>query len=117
VSADLMRRQILLVEDQDMLREMIVDVLSPLYEVTWTARISTTLERLREQHFDLVLLDWELPDGYGCDVIEQNRLAGTAVIWMSGDADSITSGLRGTILRKPFLVEDLLAAVSEALGS
>jgi hypothetical protein len=56
-----------------------------------------------------------LDDGYGTDVAARAREVQTPIVWMSGDADSITSILGGTILRKPFFAEDLLETVALAM--
>lgn len=60
---------ILLVEDNpddaDLLRENLVEVTSPRFELIHVERLSKALQRLNEDNFDAVLLDLNLPDSQG----------------------------------------------------
>lgn len=62
---------ILLVEDNhadvDLIQETLADVTNPRYEWTHVGRLAQALERLTDNHFDVVLLDLTLSDGQGLE--------------------------------------------------
>jgi two-component system, NarL family, invasion response regulator UvrY len=66
--------KILVVDDHALLRKGLKMLLeeSPDFEVKGEAETGTqAIKMLREQHFDLVLLDISLPDKHGMDVLKQ----------------------------------------------
>jgi DNA-binding response OmpR family regulator len=80
------------------------------------------LAKLQSGRFDLVLLDWQLPDMSGVDVCKQYRAAG------GGDPILMLTGMRDTrardesrqagasgIMTKPFTVDELLLRVRAML--
>jgi signal transduction histidine kinase/DNA-binding NarL/FixJ family response regulator len=69
--------RILLVEDNPgdarLLGEALKDIANYHFELQHVERLSQALERLRGEHFDVVLLDLSLPDGQGLDNLAQVR--------------------------------------------
>ena len=67
--------RVLLVEDDPddalLLCEMLDEVESVRFELTHVDRVAHGLERLREQRFDVVLLDLSLPDSHGFETFER----------------------------------------------
>lgn len=65
-----MTHRVLLIEDDSILQYLIVSLLESLhYSVVTAASVAEAKERLSSEYFDLVLLDMNLPDGNGLDVL------------------------------------------------
>ena len=75
--------RILLVEDNPgdarLLREALKDVANYRFDLEHVERLSHALERLRHEHFDVVLLDLSLPDSQGLENLAPVRDAAPAV--------------------------------------
>jgi PAS domain S-box-containing protein len=63
--------KILYVEDDLDLSQIVLNILSQEAELVSVQTTHLALEALRQQKFDLVLLDLVLPDGYGADLIPE----------------------------------------------
>jgi len=117
---------ILLVDDEESLRTVVVDLLSQLgYHVLSAASGADALEIAREYSgtIDLLLTDVVMDDLSGPQLAEQflKIRPGTRVIFISGYADSSLAphGVLkpGTVLvQKPFTIKILSAKVREVLG-
>ena len=69
-----MPKKILVVEDEeDMLSVMDLRLTSTGYEVVLAENCQQAMERFRESHPDLVMLDIMLPDGNGFDLCKQMK--------------------------------------------
>jgi len=82
-----MKQTILLVDDQDELREVLSESFRARgYEVTGVADGNSLKELLNGPQFDLVLLDLKLPDADGLDLLSilKKQWADTEVIVLSG---------------------------------
>lgn len=67
-----MSKKILVVEDNELNRKLLVDILENLgYEVTQAQDGEIALNLLTNNHFDLVLLDIQLPKISGYEVMKQ----------------------------------------------
>ena len=116
--------KILLVEDDDDLREMLQTILTVHgYTVTEAPGCVHALELLQQQQFDLVLLDLALPDGNGFQVaefIQTNKLPGKVIV-MTGSG-AVENALRCAALGvqdyvpKPFKPQVLLKSIEHALS-
>ncbi|MBS2009825.1 MAG: response regulator transcription factor [Cyanobacteria bacterium SZAS TMP-1] len=69
---------------------------------------------LHETHYDLLILDWRLPDGSGLDVLKEHRLAGgttrTLILTGKTDIENTLEGLESgadDYLKKPFDMREL----------
>jgi CheY-like chemotaxis protein len=116
-------RTVLVVDDDDAIRTLIARVLKRAeYEVAVAANGNEALIHLRTHPFTTVVLDLMMPVMSGFEVLEYLRThddAGTpAVVVVSAagerDLESIQSPLVRAVLRKPFDLTELLAAVEKA---
>lgn len=110
--------QVLLVDDEPRLRTFLQEELEAEdYGVTLAADTGTAWEQLlREPAPDLVVLDWNLPDGSGPQLCQRMREAGitTPVLMLTGHDDitdrvmALDAGVDDYLV-KPFSVDELLA--------
>jgi len=120
-------KQVLVVDDSKVMREMIVACLRPEPELAFTHAASglEAIEKLSLQRFDILVLDLNMPDIGGIEVVDFVRAQDTLrqlpiiVVTTRGDEASRTKALRAGASRfmtKPFTPEDLLTQVRELLG-
>ncbi len=114
--------EILVVDDSRVMREMIVACLraQPGLEFTHAASGLEAIEKLSLKKFDLLLLDLNMPDIGGIEVVEfvrgQDKLRTLPIIIITtrGDEGSKTRALEAgasRFLTKPFTPEGLLGEV------
>ena len=118
-----MTRQLLIIEDDAALSEMLEMHFEDLgFRVTRAPQAQAGLEQLRARPFDLVLLDQQLPDGLGSELIGpllelDPRLP---ILMMTGKHDlelaieAIQNGA-ADFVHKPIKIEDLQQAVERLL--
>lgn len=118
--------QILVVDDSKVMRDMVVACLRGLEGATFTQAASglEAIERLSLGHYDAAVLDLNMPDISGIEVLEfvraQDRLKSLPIIVVTtrGDDDSraraLTAGA-SDYMTKPFTPEAIVAAVSALL--
>ena len=119
-------RNILLVEDDEALRDSLVEQLK-LHEEFETHAVSSggdALAQIKEQHFDLLILDVGLPDMDGRELCRLMRRADVkAPIIMLTGADSEADTILGLdsgandYITKPFRLGVLLGADSGAAAA
>ncbi len=63
-------KRILLVEDERTLGDILKSELSKEYQVEWKRTKLDALNTLRTEHFDLLILDIQLPDGTGLEIAQ-----------------------------------------------
>lgn len=126
LSSDHDRRHVLLVEDDPFIAGMICS-LWPNDDVQFSraTTLSDAIKKLREppgHGFDAIILDLQLPDGNGLDILSNVRdLTDAAVIIISGEgtsesrADAIDAGVADYIM-KPFSVRELKARLVRCMG-
>ncbi len=117
---------VLVVDDAHFFREMLVDLLMPLnLNLCLAANAAEALEQLQSKSFDLMILDLNLPDKNGLELIAEirtdNSLSKTRILAMSAvyrheedGMDAIRAGADG-FLNKSFRPEDLRAKVKKFL--
>lgn len=110
--------KVLLVEDDLHLGRMIEEeLLQRNYKVTWSQKVVDSLAQSR-QHFDLALIDLNLPDGEGFEVVKALHCP---IIIMSALSDP-HNRLRGVemgvfdFIPKPFLLDELFLKMEKILG-
>jgi two-component system copper resistance phosphate regulon response regulator CusR len=114
--------RILLVEDEPKLRDSLVEGLQQEdWSVTPAATGAEAKRRLAVSDFDLVVLDWMLPDADGLEIVRHLRSRGlqmpvlmiTARAGAAGKALAVSAGVNA-FLTKPFSF-DALVSQSRAL--
>jgi len=119
--------ELLVVDDSKVMREMIIACLraDPSFRFTHAASGLEAIEQLSLTPFDLVVLDLNMPDIGGIEVVEfvrgQDRLRGLPIIIVTtrGDETSRTKALAAGASRfmvKPFDPELILAEVQGLLS-
>jgi len=118
------KRRLLIVDDEDELRQSLVDQLSHYreFEITQGADAATALREVKAAPFDLVLLDVGLPDMDGREAVKIMRQDGfkSPILMLTGhDSDSdeilgLESGANDYVT-KPFRFSVLLARVRALL--
>ncbi|ATP41987.1 DNA-binding response regulator [Solibacillus sp. R5-41] len=116
-----MLQQILLIEDDFEIARIIKDTLNKEgYHVVLATTGLEGLHDFKQDHFDLVLVDWMMPEMDGLTLIEHIRFESDVPIIMisarNADADKV-QGLQGAddYLAKPFSLEELKARVTSQL--
>src|SRR3954451_1943784 len=121
-------RPILVVEDDDALRETLVDQLAEDGEfvATCVASIEQAEAKLvqKDAHFDVIILDITLPDGDGRELCARLRKTGhrMPIIMLTGSADAVdvVRGLdagANDYVTKPFRLTELLARLRAQVRS
>ena len=116
---------ILAIEDDWTVRTVLEHTLkSAGYDIDLVSGISDARQLLAEGRYDLVLLDVNLPDGNGLDLLRdlrKNLGTGVPVLVLSGlrQEEVVVRGLElgaDDYVTKPFSPPELLARVSRCLG-
>jgi len=114
---------LLLVEDDENLRETMQDwLIFERHTVSIAISGPEALEQLSMHDFDLIILDWYLPDIDGIDVLKSYRAAGgkTPVLLLTGQdsASARQAGLQAgadNFLSKPFRLQQLSEEMTSTL--
>ncbi len=116
-----MADRVLIVEDRDNLRAMLVRTLGAAFEVESAPNAEQAIERLPAGRFAVVLSDVKLPGGSGNDVLAAARSVPTPpeVVLMTAYADlpAAVNALRAgayDYVAKPFQPEDIVRIVQRA---
>lgn len=116
--------RVLVVDDEETMREFAVEALAHGgYQAMAVESGVAAMKALRAEHFDLVLTDFNMPNGTGSDLIIKMHLEGfmMPVIMMTGAAltkelMTLMSMLHvGCVLQKPFRIDELIHVVDRAL--
>lgn len=121
-----MAKRILVVEDNDLNRKLFCDVLKANgFEVEPVADGLTALDTARQMMPDLIIMDIQLPEVSGVDLIEQTKrdlhlqsipvLAVTAYA-AKGDEERIRAAGAAGYLSKPVSIKPFMNAVKELIA-
>lgn len=113
---------ILVVDDEEIIRDFLVEVLED-FDVTIACDGAEAIEKIKAQHFDLVITDLRMPKVSGEEVVKSVRQLSpdTKVIVISGYSSlytvsqSVNHGACA-FLSKPFSINELLQSVNGALA-
>ena len=115
--------RILVVDDEPDLRTLYeLTLLREGYRVETAESCAQALQRLSEQHFDVVITDMRLPDGLGLELIRQlkadQRPERSVVITAYGSADNAVESLKAgafDYLTKPVDLKQFRAVIASAV--
>lgn len=117
--------RVLLVEDELKLRESLVEGLRlEEWSVTPAATGAEAKQQLAVSDFDLVVLDWMLPDADGLEIVQNLRSRGkqmpvlmiTARAGLAGKDLAMSAGVTA-FLTKPFSFDDLVTQTRALLAN
>jgi len=113
-------RKILVVDDESFVCEAIQMMLEfDGHEVVTVSSGPKALELLNQHDFDLVITDFSMPDMDGTELARelQVRKPHLPVIMVTAFKERLTEPVPGvqTVISKPFLLENLRAAIGKAL--
>ena len=115
--------EILVVDDDDVIRETLCELLSQEYACQTADTAETALAKLEAQSFDVVLTDISMPGLSGKELLTRvlEMYPGTPVIMISGlsdqeQAQSLLSLGAFDYLLKPFRLEVVEESVRRAIG-
>ena len=116
------RERVLVADDEPEIRDVLSDLLSPVYDCVAVGSAEEAVERLREGSYDLVISDIMMGGMSGLELIPRVREISpdTVVIMISGvqTVESAINALRAgafDYVMKPFDLHHVEAAVSRAL--
>ncbi len=110
---------VLVVEDDEFLAEMLETCLQTAdHTVTKADNGKDALAHMQTGGFDLILLDWQLPDMLGVDVLTKYREGNGAakVVMLTGMRDKRDEVLKlgaDDFLPKPFKLPDFMSMVAK----
>jgi DNA-binding NtrC family response regulator len=120
-----MRKKLLVVDDDPLIRELVAEALAPEgYRVCCATNGEEALAFFSSTQIDLAIIDYSLPDLCGAELFHQLRLMypELPVIFLTGHANLETavalmkSGVRDYVI-KPFDLQELCSRVNAALES
>ncbi len=116
------KKLILLVEDNEVFREAIVEVLKNFYSVLEAKNVTEAKELIKNYSLDLVISDLRLPDGNGIEILEFTKENNFSIpfIYLTGqpDVESAVKALKlgaWDYLVKPIEIEHLLKKIESCL--
>lgn len=111
----------MLLEDDNMIAAGLVYTLSnENYEVVHCRNVGAALDAIKDETFNLAILDMQLPDGTGFDVSMHLKRSNTPIIFLTivdDEADIVRAFEDGAddYVVKPFRIRELLARVKRTL--
>ena len=115
------KEKILIIDDSKFICKQVKTILEPRnYEVTSAYDAKTGLKKLHTENFQLVILDMELPDLHGIDVLEfirkDIRFLHLPILVLSGTSTpeiirNVLKNGANDFLKKPFVFEEFILKV------
>jgi DNA-binding response OmpR family regulator len=111
--------RILIIDDEKYIGENTQELLEfEGHSAEVSSTVTEGIRRAQSQAFDIILCDWNLPDGTAADVIQQ--LPNERVVLMSGTDPKAMSQAsvdrKAGYILKPFLIDDLLHVIEQAMA-
>jgi DNA-binding NarL/FixJ family response regulator len=106
--------RLLLLDDSDFYRSTLMGILEAAgYEVVEARRLSEARHRLREGHYDVAILDAQLDDGHGGDLIPDLRAHTPSTRLVLLSSDEHPSSQADLVLSKRLDTDELLRRIGE----
>lgn len=118
-------KNILVVDDEEILRMLICDTLEDLdFNIDEAEDGMEALKKINEQYYDLIILDYMMPNLTGIEVIEQltseNKMQAPILMLTAkaqeGDRQTVLEKGAKYFMSKPFSPVELLRLVEEILN-
>lgn len=117
-------KKLLIVEDNPSFRLFLNESLNSHYEITEAVNTAEARQSIQEKHFDLYLLDLNLPDGKGTDLLDIIKVkdpeAKAVILTAYGDIPIAIEAIRkGAVdfLQKPIDYNDLISRLLRITGT
>ncbi|KAA3635299.1 MAG: response regulator [Calditrichaeota bacterium] len=118
-----MKKNILIVDDEEVIREFLTEVLSDDFNIKTATDGDEAIELLKEQRFDLVITDMKMERVQGEEVVKftKQKYPDTEVIVISGYSSlysvsqTVNSGAYA-FLSKPFSIKELMGTIENAMS-
>ncbi|MCK4462299.1 MAG: response regulator [candidate division Zixibacteria bacterium] len=115
-------KSILIVDDEEIIREFLLEVLGEDYRISVACDGDEAIAKIKERRFDLIITDLKMPRVSGEEVVKFARQVDPdyQVVVISGYStlfsvsESAKSGA-SAFLSKPFSISDLMKAVTECI--
>lgn len=114
--------KLLLVEDnQSIIKGLVYALEQNKYDVIVKSTVKDTIEYLKDNKVDLIILDISLPDGDGFELYK-NHIKNTKTIFLTArdTEDDIVKGLEmgaDDYITKPFSTRELMARINKSLST
>jgi len=120
---DLNKKSILIVDDEEIIRNFLSEVLGEKYDVSLASDGDEAIEQIKKRRFDLIITDLKMPRVPGEEVVKfaQQQDPTSRVIVISGFSSlymvsqSINNGACA-FLSKPFSIKELKETVTDAVN-
>ena len=117
MSEPIARPRLLIVESDEAVRRVLGRVLSPRFEITPLEHGLRALARLKEQRFDVLLLDLAVKDLSATELLRQIRAIDPPLpIIVTTPSPAHARTMEAACLSKPYHVPELVRAIEQALG-
>lgn len=121
--SDKTKRTILIVDDEEIIREFLNEVLRDDYDISTACDGDEAIEKLKKQQYDLVITDLKMPRVSGEEVVKfaNDTYPNAKVVVISGYSSlftvsqSVNNGACA-FLSKPFSIKELVQTVDNCIG-
>jgi DNA-binding response OmpR family regulator len=115
------KEKILIIDDSKFICKQVKTILEPRnYTIKSAFTAHSGLQKLQKEHFNLIILDMELPDIHGIKVLEhirkESRLQSIPIIVLSGTSTpeivrNVLKNGANDFLKKPFVFEEFILKI------
>lgn len=105
-------KRLMIVDDDATLRRTLARMLRNHWDCVVVSGVLEAVAKMREAHIDVILSDWDMPDGGGARLIELAKAGGIPIIILSGGYNIRCSA---RMIAKPATLEDIDRALWEAI--